>query len=195
MLLIASFDFTYLITEIVSTSLEDQFNIEFNKYHGTLGFFYFFTFGGSVYTTTLMAIERFMIMCFGKDTDKIPIGWTILFIIGLVSMINIHNFVPFEHKSKQMAISVNNLVSILPTLPMIVFNVILYKKLKALLASDESFQSDVDLQNCVFRAKITVLIGWIYVCSQVLTWIFSIIHMVSLLLHTLVQALKCSIHK
>ena len=84
----------------------------------------------------------------------------------------------------QMAISVNNLVSILPTLPMIVFNVILYKKLKALLTSDESFQSDVDLQNCVFRAKITVLIGWIYVCSQVLTWIFSIIHMVSFL-HTL----------
>ena len=182
MLLIALFDLAYLVTEIVSLSLEyhDQFDNEFNNYRGTLGFFYFFTFGGSAYTTALMAIERFVTMCYGKDTNKIPIGWTILSIIGFVSLINVHNFIQFEvNITKQMVVSINIAFnSILPTIPMIVFNVILHKQLKALLSSDDFFKSNVDLQNSVFRAKITVLIGWIFFFSQMLTWIFLILHMV-----------------
>ena len=196
MLLIALFDLAYLVTEIVSLSLEyhDQFDNEFNNYRGTLGFFYFFTFGGSAYTTALTATERFMAMCHGKDTDQIPIGWTILSIIGLVSLINIHNFIHFEAKgakvvglvlwfeaniTKQMVVSINIAVnSILPTIPMIACNIFLYKQLKALMASDDFFKSNVDLQNSVFRAKITVLIGWIFFFSQMLTWIFLILHMV-----------------
>ena len=182
MLLIALFDLAYLVTEIVSLSLEyhDQFDNEFNNYRGTLGFFYFFTFGGSAYTTALMAIERFVTMCYGKDTNKIPIGCTILSIIGFVSLINVHNFIQFEvNITKQMVVSINIAFnSILPTIPMIVFNVILHKQLKALLSSDDFFKSNVDLQNSVFRAKITVLIGWIFFFSQMLTWIFLILHMV-----------------
>ena len=185
-LLISFFDFTYLIVEIVATTLDYDFGYCDNNDCEILRFFLFFTFGGSVYTTALMATERFMTMCRGWDTNKMPIGWTILSIIGLVSLINIHNFIHFEdihlkdYITKQMVVCINiTFTSILPIFPMIVLNVILYKKLKALMASDDYFKSNVDLQNSVFRAKITILIGWILFVSQVLTWIFLILHMVS----------------
>ena len=110
-LLISFFDFSYLIVEIVATALDYGFNtmLEFinlknpnyfrfcdNNYCEIWGFFLFFTFGGSAYTTALMATERYMTMYRGWDTNKIPIGWTILSIIGWVGLINIHNFIHFE---------------------------------------------------------------------------------------------------
>ena len=177
MLLVASFDFAYLTVEVVATSLDS-----FKTYHGIAGFLYHFTFGGSVYTTALMAIERFMILCLGKDTTKIPIGWTILFITGFVSLINVHNFIWIEEfLTWQMVVCINIIVnSILPTFPMIVFNVLLYQKYKSLLASGVFNQgAHLGLQKAVSKAKVTILIEVIFVCSQVLTWIFLILHMVS----------------
>ena len=178
MLQVASFDFAYLIVEIVATSLDSDFNM----YRRISGFLYHFTFGGSVYTTALMAIERFMILCLGKDTTKVPIGWTILFITGFVSLINVHNFIWIEdYIVMHMIVSINVTVnSILPTFPMIVFNILLYQKYKTLLASGVfNAGAHLGLQKAVSKAKVTILIGIIFVCSQVLTWIFLILHMVS----------------
>ena len=83
---------------------------------------------------------------------------------------NIHTLVDIESVTM---ILVNFLVkSFIPTIPIIVFNAILYKRLKALLNSGSfNFGCNSELQKSVFRAKVTILIAFIFVSSQILLWI------------------------
>jgi len=90
---------------------------------------------------------------------------------------NIHTLV--DTTSLSMII-VNFLVkSFIPTIPIIVFNAILYKRLKQLLNSGSfNFGCNSELQKSVFRAKVTISIALIFVSSQVLLWIQIIIILV-----------------
>ena len=83
---------------------------------------------------------------------------------------NIHTLVD---TTSLTIVIVNFLVkSFIPTIPIIVFNAILYKRLKALLNSGSfNFGCNSELQKSVFRAKVTILIAFIFVSSQVLLWI------------------------
>ena len=105
-----------------------------------------------------------------RDTNKYPFIWTILFLIILLTLMNIHTLVDIESVTM---ILVNFLVkSFIPTIPIIVFNAILYKRLKALLNSGSfNFRCNSELQKSVFRAKVTILIAFIFVSSQILLWI------------------------
>ena len=111
-------------------------------------------------------------------------------IIVLVALLNIQNLIlkkgqanETETKLKLVNYAVN---SILPTLPMIVINVFLYRRLKTLLGSG-LFNSgaNAELQKSIFRAKITMLIAFIFISSQILTWVFLIFDLVSFLKGTL----------
>ena len=114
---------------------------------------------------------------FFRDTNKYPIIWTILFLVILLTLMNIHTLV--DTTSLSMII-VNFLVkSFIPTIPIIVFNAILYKRLKQLLNSGSfNFGCNSELQKSVFRAKVTISIALIFVSSQVLLWIQIIIILV-----------------
>ena len=105
-----------------------------------------------------------------RDTNKYPFIWTILFLTILLTLMNIHTLVDIESVTM---ILVNFLVkSFIPTIPIIVFNAILYKRLKALLNSGSfNFGCNSELQKSVFRAKVTILIAFIFVSSQILLWI------------------------
>ena len=112
-----------------------------------------------------------------RDTNKYPFIGTILFLIILLTLMNIHTLVD---TTSLTIVIVNFLVkSFIPTIPIIVFNAILYKRLKALLNSGSfNFGCNSELQKSVFRAKVTILIAFIFVSSQVLLWIQIIIILV-----------------
>ena len=115
---------------------------------------------------------------FNRKTDKYPIVLTIMSIIVLVTLLNIQNFIDVKSVTdtgktlKLVNMAVN---SILPTLPMIVINVFLYRRLKTLLGSGLfNAGANAELQKSIFRAKITMLISFIFISSQVLTWVLFI---------------------
>ena len=121
---------------------------------------------------------------FYRKTDKYPIVLTIVSIIVLVTLLNIQNFIDVKSVTdtgktlKLVNMAVN---SILPTLPMIVINVFLYRRLKTLLGSGLfNAGANAELQKSIFRAKITMLISFIFISSQVLTWVLFISTLVSL---------------
>ena len=71
MLMTSSFYLVYLITEIVVTSIHLKFfdfyyGYYYNTNHEYIGFIYQFTFGGSVYSLTLLTFERFLDLCCEK---------------------------------------------------------------------------------------------------------------------------------
>ena len=104
-------------------------------------------------------------------------------IIVLVTLLNIQNFIDVRSVTdtgktlKLVNMAVN---SILPTLPMIVINVFLYRRLKTLLGSGLfNAGANAELQKSIFRAKITMMIAFIFVSSQILTWVTFIFEWVS----------------
>ena len=108
---------------------------------------------------------------------------TIVSIIVLVTLLNIQNFIAVDYASTGFTLKLANLAvnSILPTLPMIVINVFLYRRLKTLLGSGLfNAGANAELQKSIFRAKITMLISFIFISSQVLTWVLFISTLVSL---------------
>ena len=123
---------------------------------------------------------------FYRKTDKYPIVLTIVSIIVLVTLLNIQNFIAVDYASTGFTLKLANLAvnSILPTLPMIVINVFLYRRLKTLLGSGLfNAGANAELQKSIFRAKITMLISFIFISSQVLTWVLFISTWVSLSLN------------
>ena len=106
-------------------------------------------------------------------------AWTILILVVLVSLMNIHHLLidiaPFA-----LGIANWTLNSFIPTIPIIVCNVFLYNRLKALLNSDfYSSGCNAELQKTIFRTKVTMLIASIFISSQVLLWIQIVIEVVS----------------
>ena len=106
-------------------------------------------------------------------------AWTILILVVLVSLMNIHHLLidiaPFA-----LGIANWTLNSFIPTIPIIVCNVFLYNRLKALLNADfYSSGCNAELQKTIFRTKVTMLIASIFISSQVLLWIQIVIEVVS----------------
>ena len=110
---------------------------------------------------------------FSRETDKYSIIWTILFILVLATVLNIHQlFKVTSMTGLRLSIAYIFVTSVIPSILLIVFGTIIYKRLKGLLTSG-FFNSgaNAQLQKTVFRAKITLSINLIFICNQVLLWI------------------------
>ena len=70
-----------------------------------------------------------------------------------------------------------------PTITMILLSAFLCK---AILSDSRSFQTgkSIQVENSVFRAKLTLTIVCIFISAQVLTWIFLILNIVRFLSQT-----------
>ena len=124
-----------------------------------------------------------------SDTKSYSIVWSIVILIGLVSLMNLQNIFIVEFndpnfQSKTILSGINLLLkSLLPSIPIVVFNVILLRRMKALRKSGTTSNfggsnRNAQLEKAVFRSKITLLISLIFFCSQVLTWIICILQFV-----------------
>ena len=104
--------------------------------------------------------------------------WTILILVVLVSLMNIQHLLVDITPELEIANWLLN--SFMPTIPIIVCNVFLYNRLKALLNSDfYSSGCNAELQKTIFRTKVTMLIASIFISSQVGLWIQMVIEVVS----------------
>ena len=104
--------------------------------------------------------------------DNIPIVWIILSVVSftsLVNMMNIANFINFEGYMPTVNILVNE---ILPTIAMILLSALLYRTI--LISDSGSLQigNNIQVENSVFKAKLTVVFVCIFISTQALTWIF-----------------------
>ena len=117
--------------------------------------------------------------------DNIPIVWIILSVVSftsLVNMMNIANFINFAHEGYMPTLNI--LVNeIQPTITMILLSTFLCK---AILSDSGSFQTgkNIQVENSVFRAKLTLTIVFIFISTQVLAWIFFILNIVRFLSQT-----------
>ena len=111
---------------------------------------------------------------FYRETDKYPVYWTILLILAPSILLNVpfcFEFDAYTFRSIYFAWLV--VTSVIPTILLILFNTIIYKRFKALLTSG-FFNSgaNAQLQKSVFRTKITMSITCIFIVCQVLQWIW-----------------------
>ena len=112
-----------------------------------------------------------------RDTDKVPVIWTIVAMIIVLIVLNIDTMI---YQPKDGAIG-ESLPVILPVIPTIVFNHLLFKRYRTLINSEDYASSATNdtLKQSIFRAKLSMAISSIYVTSQVLTVVQLIMDMVS----------------
>ena len=103
-----------------------------------------------------------------------------MFIIVISSLLNCPYLMVIESYTGLTLAIVNILVnSVIPSILLTVFSALMYKHLKALLASG-FFNSgtNTQLQKSIFRAKITLSITLIFIISQAISWIHIIAKLV-----------------
>ena len=103
-----------------------------------------------------------------------------MFIITLSSLLNCHRLMVIESYTGEVLAIVNNLVnSVIPSILLTIFSALMYKHLKALLASGFfNSSTNTQLQKSIFRAKITLSITLIFIISQAINWIYVIAYLV-----------------
>ena len=104
-----------------------------------------------------------------------------MFILSLATLLNIYELFNIDSMTGFKLKAANMFVnSVLPSILLIVFSTIIYKRLKGLLDSG-FFNSgaNAQLQKTVFRAKITMSITLIFIICQALLWIYLVLFLVS----------------
>lgn len=105
---------------------------------------------------------------------------TIMIVVVLVTLMNMQFLLHLPDIAPELSIVNWLLNSFIPTIPIIVCNVFLYNRLKALLNSDfYSSGCNAELQKTIFRTKVTMLIASIFISSQVGLWIQMVMVVVS----------------
>ena len=107
--------------------------------------------------------------------------WTVLFILALATLLNIYelfnndSITGFRLKAANMFVN-----SVIPSIFLIVFNTIIYKRLKGLFDSG-FFNSgaNAQLQKNIFRARITMSITFIFIICQAFLWIDLVLFLVT----------------
>ena len=110
-----------------------------------------------------------------RNTDKYSKRWTILSIIVLAFVLKSPYQMWYQNNFYYFTFALCwefLLLALIPCTLVLYLNLALYKRLKILVASEEySLQTNQALRRSILRARLSLSITFIFVTSQLLTWI------------------------
>lgn len=182
-----SFMLLLAICDLVYLTLQSS-TLIINAFYETLPTLVFFTqcaFSGSVYTTTAIALERYLVFCRDTNTEKYGLLRTILTILSLAVALNSPCYLWYSSNFTYFWITrcFQFLVqAALPSTLIFILNVFLYKQLRRTKRSFEHQHESIrkstifsstreSLKKSIFRSRLTLSITGIFVCSQMIMWL------------------------
>ena len=205
MLMLATFDLLFILT-VPAVAILGIWTFEVRHLFWPLHVTYYFNqvaFSGSILTTIAMALERYLMVCKGKETDRYAFKWTVATIVAASLLISLplpsfamdlglfrggggntnallYAKVTFGLKSL--------LLGLVPSGLILFMNTSLYKKLKECKAHLQQSESSLgfssgaseSLLKTIFQTKLSLIISSVFVISQAFSWIPLIILLVSI---------------
>merc|ERR1712062_186446 len=138
----------------------------------------------SAYTMVAIALDRYLSLCrpIANNRDKLPIKWMIVAILGVSFVImspyymwNLENFVYFVITYAWQFV----VEALIPCTLLLILTINLNKALNR-LKSDKEFANYADeaLKKSILKVRLSLLISSIFVISQTLVWLPSLIIMI-----------------
>ena len=219
MLMLATFDLLFILT-VPAVAILGIWTFKVRHLFWPLHVTYYFNqvaFSGSILTTIAMALERYLMVCKGKETDKYAFKWTVATIVAASLLISLPlpsfamdlglfrgqfdggntNALIYAKVTFGMKIL---LLGLVPSGLIMFMNISLYKKLKECKAQLQQYESSLgfssgaseSLLKTIFQTKLSLIISSVFVISQAFSWIPLIIDVSILSLASLEHKMMCN---
>ena len=198
MLMLATFDLLFILT-VPAVAILGIWTFEVRHLFWPLHVTYYFNqvaFSGSILTTIAMALERYLMVCKGKETDRYAFKWTVATIVAASLLISLPSpsfamdlglfRCPFDCGNTNALLYLKVtfglkflLLGLVPSGLILFINTSLYKKLKECKAHLQQSESSLgfssgaseSLLKTIFQTKLSLIISSVFVISQALSWI------------------------